>query len=99
MLDHIPDIASYFVYFRTRKSQAAPARAFVHLAFERLTDCSQAMIRPAAVTDALHCCQPDRIPAVIWQIGLSLARANFSNDDSPHLVNERILSLPPVVSR
>ncbi|HCY16560.1 MAG: LysR family transcriptional regulator [Curvibacter sp. GWA2_64_110] len=41
LLDHMPDIASYFVYFGSRKSQPARARAFVDLAVERLTDCPQ----------------------------------------------------------
>ena len=41
LLDHMPDIASYFVYFGSRKSQPARARAFVDLAVERLTDSPQ----------------------------------------------------------
>lgn len=44
LLDHMPDIASYFVYFGSRKSQPARARAFVDLAVERLTDCPQYML-------------------------------------------------------
>lgn len=39
LLAHMPDIASYFVYFGSRTSQPARARAFVDLAVERLTDC------------------------------------------------------------
>lgn len=38
LLKHVPDIASYFVYFGSRTSQPARARAFVDLAVERLTD-------------------------------------------------------------
>jgi DNA-binding transcriptional LysR family regulator len=41
LLDNMPDIASYFVYFGCRKSQPARARAFVDLAVERLTNCPQ----------------------------------------------------------
>lgn len=41
LLDHMPDIASYFVYFGSRTSQPARARAFIDLAVERLTDCPQ----------------------------------------------------------
>lgn len=41
LLDHMPDNASYFVYFGSRTSQPARARAFVDLAVERLTDCPQ----------------------------------------------------------
>lgn len=41
LLDHMPEIVSYFVYFGSRKSQPARARAFVDLAVERLTDCPQ----------------------------------------------------------
>lgn len=41
LLDHMPDIASYFVYFGSRTSQPVRARAFIDLAVERLTDCPQ----------------------------------------------------------
>lgn len=41
LLDHIPDMASYFVYYGSRSSQPARARAFVDLAIERLTDASR----------------------------------------------------------
>lgn len=37
LLNHMPDIASYFVYFGSRISQPARVRAFVDLAVERLT--------------------------------------------------------------
>ena len=38
LVDHMPDIASYFVYFGSRTSQPARARAFIDLAVQRLTD-------------------------------------------------------------
>lgn len=41
LLEHMPDIASYFVYFGSRTSQPARARAFIDLAVKRLTDCPQ----------------------------------------------------------
>lgn len=41
LLDHMPDIASYFVYFGSLRAQPARARAFVDLAVERLTNCAQ----------------------------------------------------------
>ena len=41
LLNHMVDGASYFVYFGSRTSQPARARAFVDLAVERLTDCPQ----------------------------------------------------------
>lgn len=41
LLNHMADNASYFVYFGSRTSQPARARAFVDLAVERLTDCPQ----------------------------------------------------------
>ncbi len=36
LLDHMPDIASYFVYFGSKSSQPARARAFIDLAVRRL---------------------------------------------------------------
>jgi DNA-binding transcriptional LysR family regulator len=36
LLDHMPDIASYFVYFGSKTSQPARARAFIDLAVQRL---------------------------------------------------------------
>ena len=38
LLSHMSDIGSYFVYFGSRQSQPARARAFVDLVVERLTD-------------------------------------------------------------
>ncbi len=38
LVDHIADRASYFVYFGSRTSQTARARAFIDLAVERLVD-------------------------------------------------------------
>ena len=37
LADHMPDFASYFVYFGSRTSQPARARAFIDLAVARLT--------------------------------------------------------------
>jgi DNA-binding transcriptional LysR family regulator len=41
LVDHIPDRASYFVYFGSRTSQTARARAFINLAVARLVDNSE----------------------------------------------------------
>ncbi|NVD70185.1 LysR family transcriptional regulator [Duganella sp. BJB1802] len=38
LAEHMPDIAGYFVYFGSKTSQPARARAFVDLAVERLAD-------------------------------------------------------------
>lgn len=38
LTDHMAEIASYFVYFGSRTSQPARARAFIDLAVQRLTD-------------------------------------------------------------
>ncbi|WP_035056478.1 LysR family transcriptional regulator [Andreprevotia chitinilytica] len=38
LLDQMPDYASYFVYFGSRTSQPARARAFIDLAVQRLAD-------------------------------------------------------------
>lgn len=38
LIDHMPDIASYFVYFGSKTSQPARARAFIDLAVKRLAD-------------------------------------------------------------
>lgn len=38
LLEHMPDVGNYFVYFGSRQSQPARARAFVDLVTERLTD-------------------------------------------------------------
>ncbi len=52
LVDHVPDHASYFVYFGSRTSQPARARAFIDLTVERLVGNSeyvltQAELRPA----------------------------------------------------
>lgn len=44
LLDHMPEGASYFVYYGNRTSQPARARAFVDLAIQRLTDCPQYLL-------------------------------------------------------
>ena len=38
LVDHMPDRSSYFVYFGSRRSQPARARAFIDLAEKRLVD-------------------------------------------------------------
>lgn len=38
LTDHMPEYASYFVYFGSRTSQPVRARAFIDLAVQRLTD-------------------------------------------------------------
>ena len=38
LVDHMPDYGSYFVYFGSRSSQPARARAFIELAVQRLGD-------------------------------------------------------------
>jgi hypothetical protein len=52
LLDHMPDNASYFVYFGSRTSQPARARAFVDLAVERLSDCPQYVLTDQALAGA-----------------------------------------------
>ncbi len=41
LLEHIPDFASFFVYYGSRSSQPARVRAFVDLAVERITHSTQ----------------------------------------------------------
>lgn len=38
LVEHMPDFASYFIYFGSRTSQPGRARAFIDLAVERLAD-------------------------------------------------------------
>lgn len=52
LLDHMADIASYFVYFGSRTSQPARARAFIDLAVQRLTDRSQHVLTHQELVDA-----------------------------------------------
>lgn len=54
LLKHMPDIASYFVYYGSRTSQPARARAFVDLAVERLTDCPQYVLSDKELARAQH---------------------------------------------
>ncbi|MBK7991806.1 MAG: LysR family transcriptional regulator [Comamonadaceae bacterium] len=60
LLDHMPDIASYFVYFGSRTSQPARARAFIDLAVERLTDSPQFVLTREELADAAS-----QLPGVI----------------------------------
>jgi DNA-binding transcriptional LysR family regulator len=41
LVDHMPNYASYFVYFGSRSSQPVRARAFIDLAVQRLGDSSE----------------------------------------------------------
>ncbi|MBK1684512.1 LysR family transcriptional regulator [Rhodoferax fermentans] len=52
LLEQMPDIASYFVYFGSRTSQPARARAFIDLAVKRLTDCPQYVLTSQELADA-----------------------------------------------
>lgn len=44
LVQHTSDHASYFVYFGSRTAQPARARAFIDLAFERLSDSTEFML-------------------------------------------------------
>ncbi|TXT39879.1 MAG: LysR family transcriptional regulator [Comamonadaceae bacterium] len=57
LLDHMPDTVYYFVYFGSRKSQPARARAFVDLAVERLTDCSHYVLTGKELAQAMDSIQ------------------------------------------
>ncbi|MEN9395869.1 MAG: hypothetical protein RLZ81_399 [Pseudomonadota bacterium] len=54
LLDHMPNIASYFVYFGSRRAQPVRARAFVDLAVERLTNCAQYTLTSIELSRALR---------------------------------------------
>ena len=60
LLDHMPHIASYFVYFGSRTSQPARARAFIDLAVERLSDSPQYVLTREELADAAS-----QLPGVI----------------------------------
>lgn len=46
LVDHMPDYASYFVYFGSRSSQPVRARAFIDLAVQRLVDSPEYVLSP-----------------------------------------------------
>jgi len=46
LIEHMSDQASYFVYFGSRSSQPARARAFIDLAVQRLGDRSEYVLTP-----------------------------------------------------
>jgi len=46
LVDHMPDRSSYFVYFGSRSSQPARARAFIDLAAKRLVDNADYVLSP-----------------------------------------------------
>lgn len=52
LLEHMPIGASYFVYFGSRRSQPARARAFIDLAVQRLSDSAEHVLRPAELMAA-----------------------------------------------
>lgn len=56
LVDHMPDRASYFVYFGSRSSQPARARAFIDLAVKRLVDHSEYVL----TTKELRAVRPGR---------------------------------------
>lgn len=45
-MEHMPDYASYFVYFGSRSSQPVRARAFIDLAVQRLVDSPEYVLSP-----------------------------------------------------
>ena len=65
LLEHMPDIASYFVYFGSRTSQPARARAFIDLAVERLTDCPQYVLSSQELAHAQRLLLGSRRPVKI----------------------------------
>lgn len=52
LLDYMPNSASYFIYFGSRTSQPARARAFINLAVERLTDNPEYILNGAELAAA-----------------------------------------------
>ena len=53
LLEHVPNGASCFVYFGSRRSQPARARAFIDLAVQRLSDRSEHVLKPSELVAAL----------------------------------------------
>ena len=51
LTEHMPEYAGYFVYFGSRTSQPARARAFIDLAVQRLTDNPEYLIQMRAWGD------------------------------------------------
>lgn len=47
LVGHMPDYASYFVYFGSRSSQPVRARAFIDLAVQRLVDSPEYVLNPS----------------------------------------------------
>lgn len=52
LLDHMPGGASCFVYFGSRRSQPARARAFIDLAVQRLSDSSEHVLKASELIKA-----------------------------------------------
>ena len=51
LVDHMPNYANYFVYFGSRSSQPARARAFIDLAVQRLGDRSEYVLSERELRD------------------------------------------------
>lgn len=60
LLNHIPDFASYFVYYGSRSSQPARVRGFVDLAIDRLSDCPQFVLTTKELVGAHRAVQTAR---------------------------------------
>lgn len=52
LLDHVPDFASFYIYYGSRTSQPARVRAFVDLAIERFSDASPYVLSETELTRA-----------------------------------------------
>lgn len=52
LIDHVPDRYNYFVYFGSRNSQTARARAFIDLAVKRLLDNADYVLSPKELRSA-----------------------------------------------
>jgi DNA-binding transcriptional LysR family regulator len=53
LVEHMPDTASYFVYFGSRTSQPVRARAFIDLAVKRLVDNHEYVLSPKELKPGL----------------------------------------------
>lgn len=58
LIDHIPENASYFVYFGSRSSQPARARAFIDLAIQRLVNNSEYLLSKKELQTAFREVRP-----------------------------------------
>jgi len=60
LVDHIPDRYNYFVYFGSRSSQPARARAFIDLAVKRLVDNREYVLSSKELSSAVRPTRRDR---------------------------------------